>query len=593
MHAIGLISGGANSLTKLVPSAAAEFRDRGLAALRRGEGGKVVLDQGLVRSVPKAVRVRIATGDDVVVGSSAVPAITDAETSSIEDLILQARNAIYEEELFHEINREARILTNQGVRIVDSKVIIALPDDHVHQDHRHQSRPDRTRRYLRSQGRPRQRQVWIDLVPLAEGISSWENDAATLQDSHTGPENSKGDIPMAEAIALSIRILLSNAHRQNRRRRSQIPVPLTERKKPSPPYSILRPVMTHLFHRSAIDSVRALLQQSVVNPLRLAELEVAMKLDMGINCSLPFSPPASSSSSFAGSSSSSSKDMRGRHGEPDGALKKSAMEEVIETFSTGIESRVEITLPGPSVFEIMVRTRFSAPILGTEYAVSASSVSFEQADGAVATNDFSSPSTSPPTTRTFVMSGGGGGADGTNQKMHLRSIADLERYLHHLTTLALVSETQTYHLQQHQQQHRSMRGDDGKSQGSGEGKGIESIECTSINELTVTYAKTSRSKLFAILVSERGVEIQWRWMNGRIAPAAGGSRTRRQNGVGQGQENMKDVDEEVLEEGRYLWPVLGDGDGHGHGTQEVEGGAMGKGGYRSFKEVVGLASRYQ
>jgi hypothetical protein len=50
------------------------------------------------------------------------------ESASIENLILQARNSVYEEELFYELSREARQLANQGVRTIEDTIVLSLGD---------------------------------------------------------------------------------------------------------------------------------------------------------------------------------------------------------------------------------------------------------------------------------------------------------------------------------------------------------------------------------------------------------------------------------------------------------------------------------
>lgn len=119
-------------------------------------------------------------------------------------LLLQARDNIYDEELHHELHREARNYTNQGIRSIDSKVLIPYEVG---------------------------KEIEIDLVSAVDEFSSVSED------------------PTCKAIALSLRILLSTAHHQNRRQRSQIPPPIREGKTPRPVYAILRPILENLQHR--------------------------------------------------------------------------------------------------------------------------------------------------------------------------------------------------------------------------------------------------------------------------------------------------------------------------------------------------------
>lgn len=145
--------------------------------------------------------------------------ITSSEPSCeevpVEALLLRARNSIYDEELFHELHREARNLTNQGVRSNDGKVSIPYESD---------------------------KQIEIDLLPSIQG------------------ESFQPDNNTCAGIATSLRILLSHAHRQNLRRRVQPPLPMQEGKTPRPTYAILTPVLEHMQHDVQLKSIVHLLQ---------------------------------------------------------------------------------------------------------------------------------------------------------------------------------------------------------------------------------------------------------------------------------------------------------------------------------------------
>ena len=427
-------------------SAAAEFRDRGVAALRRGENGKVILDQGLIYSAPKAVRVRMQAKDGSIKSISTVPSAVDADTASIEELILQGRNAIYEEELFHEIRREARMLANQGVRIVDSTVVINLPD--------------------------KSPSVVIDLVPLG--------DATLVEDGrpHDGVGDGGGggrDGRLAEGIALTLRLLLSNAHRQNLYRRSQPPPPLTERKRPLPPYALLRPVLGHLLHQSAVDSLRRLFK-CLKDALQSAGLHARATLSVDI------ARPRIPSSALSSLSSA-----------------KSVMEEVIETFSSGQESSIQATWPGRTSLEVKIRTQASADpasfVLGTYYAVTYSSSSSSSS------SSFTSSSSSSPRYRHKYEDKGVHVLSAPASIMRFSSQSELGRYLQHLTILSVVAEIKSLSPPSPTATHNVNGG------GSGGGGLIRSLPCSnkweassSFNELTLTLPQFGRSRRLQVNV---------------------------------------------------------------------------------------------
>ncbi|EAW09064.1 mediator of RNA polymerase II transcription subunit 17 [Aspergillus clavatus NRRL 1] len=207
------------------------FRDRGLAALRRSEDGGLILDKGLVPAKAKTVRVRVKNRG-VVTGCSKPYRSAVQDSESIEGRILQARDTLYEEELFYELVREARIMGSQGVSTGQNLVQFSVSEDE---------------------------EVLLDLV---------DPDVAYADDSETSLEHTV----VADALAHSIRILLSYAHRQNRRRRTQPPPPLTQKRRHVPEYLLLRPTMAYLQHSFHVRWLESFLGD-VYGVLRAAGLE--------------------------------------------------------------------------------------------------------------------------------------------------------------------------------------------------------------------------------------------------------------------------------------------------------------------------------
>ncbi|KAH8793791.1 subunit 17 of mediator complex-domain-containing protein [Hyaloscypha sp. PMI_1271] len=188
------------------------FKSRSLAALRRNPDGTISLHQGIASSEPQSLRVRIQTGDDQT-GSSTSPQPA-AEDAPIEALILQARNTIFSEELWQELNREARTMGSYGVQSKDDTLICPLSATKV---------------------------AVFDLVPLGESSLSGPDDA------------------MAEGIFITLNLLLSYAHRQNQRRRTQPPPPISSQKNIIQPYNLLRAILTRLKHQETTGQLYSLL----------------------------------------------------------------------------------------------------------------------------------------------------------------------------------------------------------------------------------------------------------------------------------------------------------------------------------------------
>lgn len=238
--------------------------------------------------------------DSRTTGCSRIPTWPSNEESSIEDRILQARDTLYEEELFHELSREARIMASQGV--VTGQNLIQFQECGG-QD------------------------IILELVDVNE---NW--------DSRSAADRVPEDDTLSDGIAHAIRILLSYAHRQNLRRRRQIPPPLTPKKRPTPEYQFLRPIAGYLQHSSHVRSLEAFLKD-IYRVLQSA----------GVNCSYTATP-------F--SSVNLSRDHGSSH----------TVERIIKEFLSPFESSFSGTIATPrSSFSVKVRTHMAPPSLGTDY----------------------------------------------------------------------------------------------------------------------------------------------------------------------------------------------------------------------------------
>lgn len=217
------------------------FKGRGFAPLRMNGDGSIILDAELTQR-PKAVRVRIVQ-DGKITGTSKLPSPDDILHPSIEDLIHRARNSLFEEELYHEISLETRILLSYDVKLRDSVIHLPAPtSDSL-------SEVPRT--------------ILIDIVPLDEALSETNGHSSDM---------------IAQNTAEALRVLLSYAHRQRLHRRSQIPLPLSERKPQTSPPPILRPLLNYFQNSKAINSIRDYFSRTR-KTLFSAGLDVAFKLD--------------------------------------------------------------------------------------------------------------------------------------------------------------------------------------------------------------------------------------------------------------------------------------------------------------------------
>lgn len=149
---------------------------------------------------------------------SAYPVMDSEET--IESRILQARDTVFEEELFYEMFREARAIAGLGVTTRQNLIQIPASDD---------------------------LEILLDLVDVDEN---------NLQFDHGISQQGSS---LAQGLGHTIRILLAYAHRQSLERRTQLPLPLVPKKRPVPEHHLLRPALAYIQHMFHVQSVQSML----------------------------------------------------------------------------------------------------------------------------------------------------------------------------------------------------------------------------------------------------------------------------------------------------------------------------------------------
>ncbi|KIX93929.1 uncharacterized protein Z520_10266 [Fonsecaea multimorphosa CBS 102226] len=185
---------------------APQFRDRGFALLRQTDDGSVVLDRQIGLKKRKRLGVYVVRAG-VRTGAFDFQTHSPAETTELNRNLNECRNAIFEEELFYEICREARLVANQSITTRSQSVEIDVGGKY------HLSLVSSTE---------------IEHVPAA---------------------NAEDNL-IAQFVAVSLRLLLTAAHEQNLIRRSQKSPPMSLKARPTTEYALLRPVLAHLRHRA-------------------------------------------------------------------------------------------------------------------------------------------------------------------------------------------------------------------------------------------------------------------------------------------------------------------------------------------------------
>ncbi|KAK9323600.1 mediator complex, subunit Med17 [Lipomyces orientalis] len=170
--------------------AGSTYKEKGIATLRRNADGNLVLKtEGEKRTKVLSVAIwRRSDGEPVRTGQHSTK--INYESTDVKAEIKQARDLLFEDELFFQIARETRTLASQGITLdFGNKVTMPLPG----------------------------LQVVLETIDIEDQDNSMDVDG--------GP-----DSVIAEAINVVLHLLLSKLHRKNLEARRSIPLPLGTRR---------------------------------------------------------------------------------------------------------------------------------------------------------------------------------------------------------------------------------------------------------------------------------------------------------------------------------------------------------------------------
>ncbi|KOS20713.1 Mediator of RNA polymerase II transcription subunit 17 [Escovopsis weberi] len=197
--------------------AAPEFKANGAAPMRRGDDGSTHLDVEKLGGVSETLVVTYER-DGQVVGRSSLRAA--AEDSSLQAQVLDARNTIFSQELWHELLRESRSLLAYDVRTQGSRLVYTIsPSD----------------------------RVIFELLSVDPPSS-----APYLAPAEALPEDRA-----AEGISMALHILLSYAHRYNELMRIRPVPPHISRSRGQQPHPLLRPLVARITTLRAVRQATA------------------------------------------------------------------------------------------------------------------------------------------------------------------------------------------------------------------------------------------------------------------------------------------------------------------------------------------------
>lgn len=283
------------------------FRDRGRAKIKRTMDGAIQLDFGELPLSSKSLKVEILDTNGRSLSTSQLRKVpVSSSANEIQSRVLQARNSLFEEELFLEMAREATILASYNVVARPGTIIYPLGPKH---------------------------KACISLVNL-DDLEATGDDLSTSEleeDLNAG------------RIALILRLLLSHAHRQNLKRRSQPPPPMTTKSRSTPEYYLIRPLLAYFEQKHILRQVQDLLS-NLASPCKIA--------------GIPFSSKSSLFDQLAS---------------PDTSLSTSAANSwLIGLISEPLTTKISIRLPTLRQLDLRIRAQAANPVFGAEYSVTSS-----------------------------------------------------------------------------------------------------------------------------------------------------------------------------------------------------------------------------
>ncbi|KAI5289517.1 RNA polymerase II mediator complex subunit [Ascosphaera aggregata] len=215
------------------------YKDRGWIRLRRSSEGQVILDQGLDTIDHKGLRVRIERKGRIVAKANPkcleyLRRFAQNETRDeleTEEWIKLRRDTLFEEELWHELEREAKNMLIYSIEMNRGLIRFAT-------------------------GRGQEADQEFVILDLA-GVNDLDADEAVADDSEMETDQDDGlseETILAYSAALSLRLLFSYAQRQSyEKRRLELPQPLSWKRRSEPEFQLLRPVMKYIRHKAEYD----------------------------------------------------------------------------------------------------------------------------------------------------------------------------------------------------------------------------------------------------------------------------------------------------------------------------------------------------
>ncbi|KAG5922371.1 hypothetical protein E4U61_005364 [Claviceps capensis] len=236
--------------------AAAEFKNNGLAPMNRGPDGSIDLDLGGLGDVSEGLVVAYEKNGKVV--GRSVPRRRKApnDGASLVSRVLEARNTIFSQELWHELVCEARTLAAYDVKLQGSTITFRVDDSSsiILELVALESHPTMDDESSSDNGSGSDNNTsnknHYDESNIHMNNDSNDNDfhdnSTSNNINNTSNTSDTNYTAMAETISLSLHILLSYAHRYNELMRIRPVPPHISRTRGQQAYALLRPVIARI-----------------------------------------------------------------------------------------------------------------------------------------------------------------------------------------------------------------------------------------------------------------------------------------------------------------------------------------------------------
>ena len=118
-------------MESLLSIAGSDYHDPGVGYLKESASGDLIFtrEPRFADKPDRMLRIRIQTKDGTTTSSFTGPRdFSGKDLSEVEIELTRARDALFDEELYHELTKEARVISNSGVVIAESEINVPLAD---------------------------------------------------------------------------------------------------------------------------------------------------------------------------------------------------------------------------------------------------------------------------------------------------------------------------------------------------------------------------------------------------------------------------------------------------------------------------------